>query len=533
MTEAQTEALELLKLVDKICVEKKLQYTLANRSLMNYEYKHGEEYFDPNGITICLIYEDYQKLLRYLNEYSDGYKIEVLTHLNKDNFDSLSAWLMYKEKNMLPPGREKDECYYRTRLILTPMFYAGDSIQECKKTCEYIEHVFNYIDCRMPLPHKRLLSPLKGKINRTRQRYYCARKKKYHYSVEGLIESLTKDKPETEYLMYKNNGHTTAWLHRKEFEDIERVRFYGIETNVIKNRGEFIERNYQFELHEVSELLLRGGRDLRRVQLIQLDMMKEIDRICRKYDLKYNIAFGTLLGAVRHGGFVPWDDDADINMPYEDYLKLIEVIDDEIDSEKYYFRYQDKEEDCNITYAHLKRNGTVYTKRGRDGFKYHPGVYIDIVPLFNGAPNHLLHSIQTKICWTLRTACWAYVGAESEKDTLKRVYYRQLAKIGNKRAYKLFIKAATFFKHKRNKMLFLNGLDRSPYNIGFVKRECFDDPIEIEFEGHKFLAPRDLKGVLDYCYGKDHLMYLPVYRRLPKNDALIELGDLYSDIWEN
>lgn len=533
MTEAQIEALDLLKLVDKICTEKKLQYTLGNRSVINYEYKHGTEYFDPNSVTICLLYENYQELLQYLIEHSDEYKIDVLTYLNKDNFDSLSSWLMYKGRNLLPPEREKDECYYKTRLTLTPVFYAGDSIYECRKTCRYVRHAFCYIDCRMPLPHNRLFSPLKYRIGWEKQRYYCKKRNKYNFSVEKIIKKLTKNKSKTDYLLYKNDDNTVAWMMMDEF-DTEKIRFYGVETNIIKNRRAFIERNYwhisEKGIDKVSELLLRGGRDLRRVQLIQLDMMKEIDRICRKHNLKYNIAFGTLLGAVRHGGFIPWDDDADINMPYEDYLKLIEVVDDEIDSEKYYFRYQDKEEDCNITYAHFKRNGTVYTKRGRDGFKYHPGVFVDIVPLFNGAPNRLFHAIQTKICWTLRTACWAYVGAESEKDTLKRAYYRKLAKLGNKKAYRLFIKAATFFKHKRNKMLFLNGLDRSPYNIGFVKRECFDNPMEIEFEGYKFLAPRDLTGVLNYCYGKDHMMYLPLVKRIPKNDALIELGNLYSDI---
>lgn len=533
MTDAQDEALELLKIVDTICTENNFLYSLGSRALMNYEYEHGEEYLDPNSITVCLLYDDYEKLLDYLDTQSENYNIEVMNYRNAENFDSLSSWLMYSGRQLLPAGRENDECYYKTRLIITPMFYAGISMKECKKTCKYVEHVFNYLDCRMPLPHKRLLSPIKNKIARTKQRYYCRRKGKYNYSIEKLIETLNKNESESKYLMYNNVGNTVAWLRKDEF-DIERVQFYGVEASVIKNRKEFIERNYKFLLEagidKISELLLRGGRDLRRVQLIQLDMMREIDRICRKYNLKYNIAFGTLLGAVRHGGFVPWDDDADINMPYEDYLKLVEVIDDEIDGEKYYFRYQDKEEDCNITYAHLKRNGTIYTKRGRDGFKYHPGVYIDIVPLFNGAPNHLLHIIQTKVCWTLRTACWAYMGAESEKDTIKRAYYKVLARIGNKKAYRLFIKAATFFKHKRNKMLFLNGMDRSPYNIGFVKRECFDDSIEIEFERSKFYAPRDIKGVLDYCYGKDHMKYLRLVNRKPKNDALIELGNLYEDI---
>lgn len=533
MTKAQMEALKLLKLVDDICLEQNIKYSLGNQSLINYEYRHGEEYFDPNSIFVCLIYKDYLELLDILETRGTEYYIDILTYKNKDNFDNLSAWLMYREKGLLPAGREKDECYYRTRLILTPLFYAGNSISECKRTCKHLERAFHYIDCRSPLPHKRLFSHIKGKIGRTKQRYYCRKRAKYNYSVSGIFEELNRNGRAGKYLVYKNISNTYAWMTDSEF-DTERVTFYGVSTSVIKNRKEFIERNYRNKIDKgidkVSELLLRGGRDLRRVQLIQLDMMKEIDRICRKHDLKYNIAFGTLLGAVRHGGFVPWDDDADINMPYEDYLKLIEVIDDELDGDKYYFRYQDKEADCNITYAHLKRNGTVYTKRGRDGFKYHPGVFIDIVPIFNGAPCLLLHILQTKICWTFRTACWAYVGAESEKNRAKRAYYKWLAKMGNKEAYRRFIRAAAFFKHKRNKMLFLNGLDRSPYNIGFVRRECFDDPVEIEFEGYKFLAPRDTKGVLDYCYGKDHMKYPPLVKRIPKNDALIELGDLYSDI---
>lgn len=534
MTDAQIEALKLLRLVDGICLSRKFKYTLGNRALMNYEYRHGEEYFDPNSIFVCLIYNDFRELLDTLKTHGQEYNVDVVTCDDRDdNFDSLSAWLMYKGRNLLPAGREKDECYYRTRLVLTPIFYTGNSMSECKKTCVYLERAFNYIDCRSPLPHKRLFSPLKGKIGRARQRYYCRNRSKYNYSVAGLIKDLTKSEQATKYLIYKDVGNTYAWMTDSEFET-ERVEFYGVPAQVIKNRKEFLKRNYKAQLEngidKVSELILRGGRDLRRVQLIQLDMLKEIDRICRKHHLKYNIAFGTLLGAVRHGGFIPWDDDADVNMPYEDYLKLIEVIDDELDSDKYYFRYQDKEADCNITYAHLKRNGTVYTKRGREGFKYHPGVFIDIVPIFNGAPCFLLHVLQTRICWFFRTACWAYVGAESEKNKIIREYYRWIAKVGNKKAYRFFIQAATFFKRKSDKMAFYNGLDRSPYNIAFVKRECFDDPVEIEFEGCSFFAPGDINGVLDYCYGKDYMKCPPLARRVPQHDALVELGDLYSDI---
>ena len=56
------------------------------------------------------------------------------------------------------------------------------------------------------------------------------------------------------------------------------------------------------------------GDDLKRMQNIQLELMSELDRVCRKHNIKYTITCGTLLGAVRHHGFIPWDNDADISM---------------------------------------------------------------------------------------------------------------------------------------------------------------------------------------------------------------------------
>ena len=60
------------------------------------------------------------------------------------------------------------------------------------------------------------------------------------------------------------------------------------------------------------------------VQQIALGILKEIDRICKEQGLKYTLAYGTLIGTIRHGGFIPWDDDIDIMMPRPDFEKLIE-----------------------------------------------------------------------------------------------------------------------------------------------------------------------------------------------------------------
>lgn len=530
---AQKEALMLLEMVDSICKKNKLRYSLSHTALVWEQCGFNFDMLNPNRLSVCLLYKDYLRLVELLEKQKETLGISVVNYQNQECFDTLNTWLVKNVENILPDERKRDEIFYGTSLFLVPVFYAGNTEADFRKLKSEIQKTFQLLNARAPLPHKRWFSKLKNKYRRTMARIYSAQRIKKQPNIAELIDSLTRHDDTSRYLIYRDESGRISQLFSEEFY-VQDAQFQSIDTCIFCNSKEIIERNY-IELTEepekkASDLLLRGGRDLRRIQLIQLDMLVEIDRICRKYNLKYNIAFGTLLGAVRHKGFVPWDDDADINMPYEDYEKLKQVIEEELDTEKYYFRTQEKEQDCNITYAHLKRNGTIYTKPGREGFTYHPGVFIDIVPIFNGAPNLLLHSIQTRICWFFRTACWAYVGADSEQKILKRKYYKLIAQLGNKNAYYLFLKFATMFKHKRNKMLFLNGLDRSPYNIAFVKRECYEHPIELEFEGHMFYAPADYDKVLEYCYGKDYMMYPPLMKRKPKNNALIDLGGLYSGI---
>lgn len=530
-TQAQKDALKLLQIVNTVCEENHIVYSLSGGSLIWQHYGYDFDKLNPNGLSVCLKYGDYVKLIRLLEDVSGPLGISVIHHKNRSDFDSLSAWVYKTQKKLLSEDRKNDEIFYQTHLSIKPIFSVGDSDHAYKKMEKEIYRTFRLLNTRAPLPHKRWFSGIKGKMKRTKARFYRLQRQKEKPSVQKLEDYLAAHEKEGRYLILRNDSGQVVKLFSEELQ-VKKAKFLSVDTYVFQKAQEMIDRNYPGQKEpekKASDLLLRGGLDLRRVQLIQLDMMLEIDRICRKYDLKYNIAFGTLLGAVRHKGFVPWDDDADINMPYEDYQKLAQVIEKELDAEKYYFRIQEKEADCNITYAHLKRNGTIYTKPDRDGFRYHPGVFIDIVPIFNGAPNLFFHSVQTRICWFFRTACWAHMGAGGEKKFFKRQYYKLIAKIGNKRAYGLFIKFATMWKRKRNKMLFLNGMDRSPYNIAFVKRECYDSPVELEFEGHLFYAPADYERVLEYCYGKDYMMYPPLKKRNPKNNAKIELGGIYEE----
>ena len=118
---------------------------------------------------------------------------------------------------------------------------------------------------------------------------------------------------------------------------------------------------------------------MRRQQLVMLDIVKELDRICRKHDIPYFLYGGTLLGAVRHDGFIPWDDDLDVGLMRKDYQRLMKVLPNELPP---HIVLQTNQTDPNYFYffAKLRDTRSFLDEGGYDkAFKYR-GIFIDIFP---------------------------------------------------------------------------------------------------------------------------------------------------------
>ena len=118
----------------------------------------------------------------------------------------------------------------------------------------------------------------------------------------------------------------------------------------------------------------------RKMQLTELDMLVDFDRVCRKNDINYVLFGGSLLGAVRHKGYIPWDDDADIAMLRQDYDKFKAIAPKELTSTICYFQDHDTDPFYRWGYGKLRRTGTEYIRVGQEHLKCKTGIFVDVFP---------------------------------------------------------------------------------------------------------------------------------------------------------
>ena len=545
MNQAHEECLELLKIVHRICSDRQLKYTITADTLIAYVY--GLQFDESIPIVyIAMMYRDFLVLrneLLLLGESKTGYSVR--DHFNTPQFDTFEMWFVKEPELVFTEERKQEGFYYGTRLVITPLFYAGDSEKEWDDAYRLFSDTINTLNARAVLKGKPLASYIRLTPKRRFSNHYIKQRGKY--TIEKAIEEYGT-KENGKYVIYpqivdRNKkdpntvprmvGDASKYVTDDIWTNVAEISFCGTVCSAVSDPDRVLRCFPDYFVKEVvsknkSQLALNGGKFLWRVQQIQVELLVEFDRICRKYDLKYNISFGTLLGAIRHKGFIPWDDDIDVTMPWQDFNRLDDAMRAELDHDKYYYRCPANEKNNHLIFKHLERRGTVYTKPGRDKLTTQIGVFIDIFPMYPSAPLWILDHVHAKICRHWRTALWATVGAQSEPDPKKRNYYQRISACGNQKCYERFCRAATFFRNQKY-LKFWIAMDRNPYKVPLVKMSNYTDVIEVEFEGRRFYAPREYEAVLDYCFGRDWDKYPSTTGRLPLHNAIMEIGDLYQE----
>lgn len=245
-----------------------------------------------------------------------------------------------------------------------------------------------------------------------------------------------------------------------------------------------------------------------------LGVMVKIDQICRENDIPYMLFFGSLLGAVRHKGFIPWDDDIDIVMMRKDYNRLAEII----DSGDYGINFIRIETCPDTMYAYGKvcDTRTSVVEKGFRPIKGY-GAFVDIFPL-DYFPNDRQAQLrlQRKTKNTARTightARVSYVRSASRTLNFKRAVAFGLGKLLSTR--RLVEKA-------NREAIEWNATKTDYMGVGVGWEHIFPvaeitDLSEVEFEGHRFLAPKDTHAVLTRNFG-DYMKLPPLEKQVPKH----------------
>ena len=244
---------------------------------------------------------------------------------------------------------------------------------------------------------------------------------------------------------------------------------------------------------------------LRKYQLVELQIFKEFIRVCEENNLKWFACWGTLLGAVRHKGFIPWDDDVDVCMPVDDYMKFRKLAIGGGLSEGYYFQSHGTNV-CNQIYQQrIGLTNTTSLPRDYADVPAEWGVCIDIYPL---APAPAFDNVVDSK---------KFEAAARRFDQLaSRYYYKKEAQLygGLRRLYCKFMSRGTDEAHLKKWTAFERDFLAG---IGYKNKTCysaspgrftaasFDETIELQFEDIMVKAPAGYDLVLTELYGADYM----------------------------
>lgn len=293
------------------------------------------------------------------------------------------------------------------------------------------------------------------------------------------------------------------------------------------------------------------------------EIMKAFDRVCRENGLHYYMLGGTMLGAIRHKGFIPWDDDADFGLPRKEYEKLL-TLPDRCFPAGYRLRHFSKESGVPYAFIRLEDERTTCVEARRSGTGYVGGVYIDIFPLdadANILPVKIAKELRIKFKKKLLYAHIAEKGAV--KNLVKRLVMKFIVKhTDTEELVRELDATVSAYGRKREKMPQWGDARYSNYLGHWGRRESiprrvFDGEIrqrkyfafdfrrgekieaqpegrsrEYEFEGYRFFGPVDNAAYLTALYGPNYMIPPSEDARVGHPAAIIELERSYHDIKE-
>lgn len=260
---------------------------------------------------------------------------------------------------------------------------------------------------------------------------------------------------------------------------------------------------------------------LKKVQQYEMSILKDFISVCEEYNLTYFALAGTGIGALRHKGFIPWDDDIDVGLPRKDYEKLLEVFEEKY-SDKYTIGNAEHMKNYPLMTTRIMIKGTKFVEESLKNIKCKLGIFLDVYAFDNVSDNEKEFKKQARDAWfwskilILRHIAFPVLPFKGVKGKLAHAVCAVahgvlvLFHISPRWIYNRCKKASCKYNNiETNRMAYF--CDTSPY-INMVSRDKSFPLIALDFEDIKLNFPKDLDEMLTFVYG-DYMQLPPVEKR--------------------
>ncbi len=362
---------EVLSIIDRICSENGLKY-FAFSNLLVGAVHYGD--FLPGGtgkkIEIGLLRADYERLYKILSDKSGKLGLTIL-----DRYTSGAKKLRFTVRKTVSESTASIEVSVDIDLEVNPFDFVPDSKAQQKVFFRKVFFAARKYKKIVNLVPKSAITPIKIKEAASlfwgTLRYGHTSPKK---SYDKLYSMLTSEK-NTKFIR-RLVPEFGVLLPIEDVFPTKRMKLGNIEIEC--------PNNYYHWTAVVDEELMTRTKTIQQIDLV---ILKEFDRVCREIGVGYFVCGGTMLGVLRHGGFIPWDDDADCGMLREDYNKFLKEAPKYLSKD---FFLQTRKSDPKIPYlfSKIRMNETEYITNYNELRDFHKGICLDIFP-FDYVPNNL------------------------------------------------------------------------------------------------------------------------------------------------
>lgn len=270
--------------------------------------------------------------------------------------------------------------------------------------------------------------------------------------------------------------------------------------------------------------------ELKHLQQLELKILKEVISICESHDLKYYPHGGTALGAVRHNGFIPWDDDIDIAMFRDDYEKLLRIMETELPDEYYILNYY-KHTDCHFTITRVCLKGTKFQHPNPIPVSFDEGICIDIFPIDYVPKSTTKRKLYYHRCAIIRHLFMNSIFKINTPNKLNSFIHSILHNIlkiipGQKFILNRYINCLTKYNKKKTSCVTIHEsrVDFLRFGkFGYFDKKDFEPSKKVKFEDIEINLQNNYDKILTIYYG-DYMTLPPLEERFNHSGYIIDFG---------